>query len=315
MMQTFGFLLLILKVAISSGNVTTEGACLEDICWNTINEELEIANFSANSIDLLELLNENLITGFDEYALGLIIYNWWYKASIFNKYLGIASIQALKQNESLIYSLSKHNYDEESGNLRNPKWKHSILLRQSLNAVLKEINLPLIEFEDVELHYLSPRVREMFLIPQSFELRRGIFNMFGGRNIDIIDITDVNTYDMSIFIGGLIYIELQATELEKWLWRALTEPKIVQNKFSSHTLQSKINPYFEEHLFVKEDNIEPSLGAEETHALHAFIMAKQMCLKDENNCNTIKKAFSLQRSLELNVFHGIYDSIKRQKKK
>eukprot|EP01083_Nonionella_stella_P126667 383493_1 len=117
---------------------------------------------------------------------------------------------------------------------------------------------------------------------------------------------------MSALVGSLICIELQASKSESWLWRVLTMSNILKNKMSMDILQNEINPYFEEHLYVKQDNIEPGYAAEETHAVHAFIMAKQLYLRDKNNWNTIKNAFLLHQSLETNVFDGILNAIQRQ---
>ena len=92
--------------------------CSDGVCWNhnrdKINnstKEIYIENELYSLHELFTnapvhpLLSDNLLSQFDEYAIGLIIYNWWYIASMYDIYLGIACTHSLKQNNTLISSL------------------------------------------------------------------------------------------------------------------------------------------------------------------------------------------------------------------
>eukprot|EP01084_Bolivina_argentea_P225635 381239_1 len=300
--------------SVNSTDSNMEPVCVENVCWNYNNSEInkgdaeiKVEHFLSSLIEIFknnsmnELgIDETLLSRLDEYVLGLIIYNWWYTSSSVGPYLGIACVNALNQNETLIYSLLKHNYNEEMGFLYdNPSKKHSLLLRNTFNAILSLLNLPLIAYNDYDLYYLPSKFREIYILTQSYELRRSMFNIYNNGN-------------MLHIICSLIYFELQAAKQEYILWKILIESKVVKSKISDDILANVISPYFTEHLYTKQEQKSNTLPAEETHAIHALVMAKKMCLLNENNCHIIKNAFLLEMTLEANVLNAIFDAAKRK---
>ena len=176
--------------------------------------------------------------------------------------------------------------------------KHTILLRNALNSILSLINLPLIEYNDIELHYLPQRMREIYILTESFELKHSMFNIYNNNNILYI-------------IGSLIYFELQATTQEFILWKILTQSDLIKDKITNEILINDINPYFNLHL--NPDPAQNNKGKEEMHAIHALVMAKKMCLENfEKNCNIIKNAFLLEMTLETNALNAIFNAVKRK---